>query len=359
MTLLAPLLSVNEPESQVLEILVRQGQQVSAGDVLCVLATTKANFDVEAETSGYVQRILIAVGDTVPASAPLFEIGAEPPAMIEQAVSNAAVPELNGVPAGVRITQKAVKLARELRVDPTALPADVLVTEAVVRSLAHPGRVPDVKPAINAREVLIYGAGGHAKTIIDLLRQTSQFHLAGIVADPPPGETNLLGVPILGASDVLPALYADGIRLIVNAVGGLQSTRVRIEIFERLAKLGYAFPAILHRTAVIEPSAAIAPGVQVFGLAFIGSASSVGFGAIINTGAIVSHDCVIGEYVHLAPGALLAGHVKVGTGALVGMGVTTHMNVTIGEWTRLGNGARIHGDVPPHTVVQAGTSWPV
>ena len=71
------------------------------------------------------------------------------------------------------------------------------------------------------------------------------------------------------------------------------------------------------------------------------------------------NDCVIGEYVHLAPGALLAGHVKVGTGALVGMGVTTHRNVTIGEWTRVGNGARIHGDVPPHTVVQAGTSWPV
>lgn len=53
-----------------------------------------------------------------------------------------------------------------------------------------------------------------------------------------------------------------------------------------------------------------------------------------------------------------ARHVSVGTGALVGMGVTTHMNVTIGELTRIGNAARIHGDVPPHTVVRAGTDGP-
>ena len=351
-TVLAPLLSVNEPESQVVDILVRAGQRISAGDLLCVLATTKANFDVEAETSGYIRRILITRGQTILAGAVMFEIAAEPGVIVE----NTAPDKL---PKDARITDKARKLARELHIDLNSLPHDVLVTEAMVRALS-PARTTIPAPiTATSNRVLIYGAGGHSKSIIDLLRASPQYEVAGVIADPVPAETHLLGVSIVGGSDALPSCYAEGIRLIINGVGGVDRPGVRVEIFERLASLGYMFPAVFHRTAVVEPTAIVAAGVQVFGIAFIGSAAKVGFGAIINTGAIASHDCIIGEYAHLAPGVLLAGHVKVGAGALIGMGVTVHVNVTIGEWARIGNGARILGDVPPHTVVPAGATWPL
>lgn len=352
--ILAPLLSVNEPESQVVEVLVRPGQQISPGELLCVLATTKANFDVEAETSGYIHSVSIARGQTVAAGMVIFEIGPEPPVSIEAAQSKV----LDQPRHGVRITDKAQKLARDLDVDLAGLPRDVLVTEAMVRTLA--GEQARVAPKLAGlpNEVLLYGGGGHAKTIIDLLRQTRDFQIAGIVADPVPKDSNVLGVPVLGPGELLASLYDRGLRLIVNAVGGIERPRVRAEIFERLAKLGYQFPVIVHRTAVVEPSASIAAGAQIFAMAFIGSAAVLGAGAIVNTGAIVSHDCVLGDYAQLTPGVLLAGHVKVGVGALVGMGVTTQVNVSIGEWARIGNGARIHGDVPPHTIVPAGTVWP-
>ncbi len=361
-TILAPLLSVNEPEAQIVEVSVEPGQRISIGDLLCVLGTTKANFDVEAEAPGYIHRILITPGQTVEPGAALFEIGSEPLGKTEGEVPDPVKLACDGVPADLRITQKALNLAREIGFDLNLLPRHALVTETLVRASSIRTKLMAGQPASAARTngtaVLIYGDGGHAKTIIDLLRQSRHFSLAGVLADPAPVVPDLLGVPVLGTSDVLPSLHEEGLRLIINGVGGTNSPRIRVDIFERLAQFGYAFPTIVHERAVVESSARLAAGVQIFGMAFVGSAATVGFGAIINTGAIVSHDCVIGDYAHLTPGVILAGHVKVGTAALIGMGVTTGVNVTIGDWARIGNGARIHADVPPHTVVQAGTTWP-
>jgi len=356
---LAPLLSVNEPEAQVVEVLVRLGQLISAGDLLCVLSTTKANFDVQAETSGYIGSVRIVPGKSVGAGAVMFEIQAEPVEIMETPPL-AAAQRAGALPEGVRITDKALKLARELHVDLNGLTRDILVTEAMVRGLApvESERASVSRFVTQSNEVVIYGAGGHAKTIIDSLLGRREFKIAGVIADPVPAERQLLGVPILGGSEELSALYEKGVRLMINGVGGINSLSARAAIFERFAELGFRFPAVLHRSAIVEPSATIAAGAQIFGMAFVGSAATVGFGAIINTGVIVSHDCSIDDYAHLTPGVVLAGHVKVGKGALVGMGVTTNTNVTIGEWARIGNGARIHGDVSPHTVVQAGTTWP-
>jgi len=243
-----------------------------------------------------------------------------------------------------------------------------MVTEAIVREFStktvppagadKTERISEVQVPFDANKLLIYGASGHAKTIIDLVRQTSHYQLTGLVADPPPAVSEVLGVPVLGGEQVLQSLYDKGIRLMVNGVGGISRNRIRYEIFVKMAERGFAFPRIVHPKAVVEPSAEIAAGVQVFGMAFVGSAARVGFGAIINTGAIVSHDCNIRDFAHLTPGVVLAGCVEVGIGALIGMGVTIALGVKIGEWACVGNGARVNGDIPSHAIVQAGTTWP-
>jgi acetyltransferase EpsM len=234
------------------------------------------------------------------------------------------------------------------------------VTEAVVRasSTTTAPAAAEIKVPFEANQILIFGAGGHAKTIIDLVRQANHYRLAGLVAEPHADVSEVLGVPVLGGEEVLQSLYDQGIRLMVNGVGAIHRNRIRYGIFVKMAARGFAFPRIIHPKAVVEPSAEIAGGVQVFGLAFLGSAVRVGFGAVVNTGAIVSHDCKIGDFAHLTPGVVLAGNVEVGIGALIGMGVTTAIGVKIGAWARIGNGARINGDVPPNAIVHAGATWP-
>jgi sugar O-acyltransferase (sialic acid O-acetyltransferase NeuD family) len=314
---------------------------------------------------------MVAKGQQVTAGTILFEISSEPcteaPASVQ--VSSASAPEAGSLPEGLLISEKGLRLAKELCVAMSLLPLGTLVTEAIVREVSAKAprsgeteplkSVSEVKVPFDANQLIIIGAGGHAKAIIDVIRQSNQYHLAGLVAEPPPpGVSEVLRVPVLGGDEVLQSLYDKGIRLMAIGVGAINRNRIRYEIFVKMAERGFGFPRIVHPKAVVEPSAEISDGVQVFGMAFIGSDARVGLGAVINTGVLVSHDCKIGDFAHLTPGVVLAGGVEVGSGALIGMGVTTAVGIKIGEWARIGNGARIIGDVPPHTIVQAGSTWP-
>ena len=365
----APLLSVNEPEAQVVDVVATSGMKVRPGDLLCTLETTKTTFDVQCEVDGYVRAVLIAKGQRVSAGALLFELADVPQAHGPSPASHSAGPaQVEPTrPEGLLITEKAARLAATLSVPLNSLPLRTLVTEAMIyeRSGARPP-VPDDRPAFessaiglpfDANQLVIMGAAGHAKTIIDLVRQARQYRIVGIVAEPRPAESDVLGVPVLGGEEVLPQLVASGIRLMANGVGAIESNRIRAQVFARMATQGFAFPRLVHPGAVVEASAEIDGGAQICGRAFVGSAARIGFGAIVGTGATVSHDCVVGESVHLTPGVILAGRVEVGTGALLGMGVTTLPGVVIGEWARVGNGACILKDVPPHTIVQTGVTW--
>ncbi len=206
--------------------------------------------------------------------------------------------------------------------------------------------------------IIVYGGGGHGKSLIELLLALGSYRLAGVIDDSLPKGEAVLGVPVLGGGEVLAELHGGGVRLAANAVGGIGDLTVRVTVFERLAQAGFTCPAVMHPIAYVEPSADLSPGVQVFPHAYVGSDVRLGYGTIVNTGAIVSHDCLLGNYVNISPGAILAGGVQVGDGVLVGMGATINLLAHIGRGARIGNGATVKSDVPEAGVVRAGSVWP-
>ena len=206
-------------------------------------------------------------------------------------------------------------------------------------------------------DVIIYGAGGHAKTVISLLRLLNM-PIAGIVDDAVAAGTLVSGVPVLGGASLLPQLRGQGISRALNAVGGIGHYEARKNIFHKLRAEGFEFPTVIHPTAFVEDTVALADGVQVLAQSYISSESVIGFGTLINAGAVISHDGKIGEIVNLSPGALLAGNVTVGDYAQIGMGATVNLGVTIGAKARIGNSAVVKGDVPEGARVYAGMIWP-
>ncbi|MGE5221246.1 MAG: NeuD/PglB/VioB family sugar acetyltransferase [Omnitrophica WOR_2 bacterium] len=358
---LIPLLNPNEPEARVAALHVKEGQPVSPGDALCTLETTKSAADVSAESQGYIAGLRFQAGQTARAGEILCYISGSPDwtppeeSMVKEASTEGTIPP------GLRITQPALAAARASRVDLSSLPKDRLVTESLVHSLAkQPGSLDLTLPEFDfdSNAILIYGGGGHGKMVIDLLRQTMCYRIAGVIDDGQPAGGQILGVPVLGGKDQLERYYRQGIRLAVNAVGGIGNIAVRIRIFHLLAEAGFGFPVLIHPTAFVEPNAELAPGAQIFVKAYIGSQARVGFGTIVNTGSIVSHDCRLGDYVNISPGAILAGEVNVGSGTLIGMGATINLGVQIGAGCRIGNGATVKTDLPDAGVVRAGTIWP-
>jgi acetyltransferase EpsM len=212
--------------------------------------------------------------------------------------------------------------------------------------------------AFDPTAILVFGGGGHGKTLIDLIRSLGTYRIAGVLDDGLPAGTEVLGVPVLGGAGMLPDLYGRGVRLAVNAVGGINHVDVRLRVFEQLAAAGFVCPNLVHPTAFVENSAVLEGGVQVLAKSYVSSSVRIGYGSILNAGVVVSHDCAIGRCVNLSPGALLAGNVCVEDFAQIGMGVTVNINITIGRTARVGNGATVKADVPAEMVVWAGTIWP-
>ena len=352
--ILVPLLNANEPEAKLVTVHVKDGQAVDPGTILFTIETTKAAADIEAPAGGYVRLLAaegaaLAVGDRL---AVITESAGEPVEFATRGDVQAAAP------GDLRITKPARALAESLGLDLAALPTDRLVTETVVRQLAGAAGPDFVLPTSDLPGLLIYGAGGHAKSVMEVAQQLHIFNIAGIVDDNPSlAGTSVLGIRVLGTRQVLPRLKEMGVTLAANGVGGIVDINVRVKLFELLESYGLAFPALVHPRATVEPSAQVGEGVQVFANAYVGSEARLSPKCMINTNAVVSHDCEIGSYSHIAPGALLAGHVHVGERTLVGMGVTVHIGVRIGDGVRIGNGAIVLAGVPDRTIIQAGRFW--
>jgi sugar O-acyltransferase (sialic acid O-acetyltransferase NeuD family) len=353
--ILVPLLNANEPEARVVDIFVKDRQVVEKGVRLFTIETTKAASDIEAPEAGFVRLLtskgaMHSVGDRLAVITETSddEIGVLAKDVVQPQPAN-----------DLRITKPARALADLLGIDLANLPHGRLVTEEIIRQAAAETQIKDLKlPPTNKPYLLVFGGGGHAKSILDMVKQLDKYIIAGILDDDKQlfGK-DVLGIPVLGTRVLFPSLIEQGVRLAANGVGGILDINVRIKIFEALENAGFSFPSLIHPHATAETSAVIDEGVQVFANAYIGSEAHLHPRCMVNTNAVVSHDCVIGMYSHIAPGVLLAGEVHVGARTLVGMGVTTAIGIRIGDNVRIGNGAILLADVPDKTIIQAGRFW--
>jgi sugar O-acyltransferase (sialic acid O-acetyltransferase NeuD family) len=354
-----PLLNPNESEALLASVEVEEGQPVEAGQVLALIETTKSTGEVLAEAGGYLVGLRFEPGTSLQAGEVLAYIGVTPDANDPSLPPWAPeAPEPTDTEnEGLRITAPARALALEKGINLDDLPHGPLVTRQMVETLAAKTEpLPEIPEGEN--RLVIYGAGGHGRSLAALIQKMGGYRLMGFIDDGRTAGEEVLGLPILGGREKLAELAAEGIRLAVNGVGGIGNLKSRLDVYNLLAQSGFHCPTVLHPTAFIEDSAVLGEGCQVMPLAYIGTQVEAGFGCIINTGAIVSHDCQLADYVNLSPGATLAGGVVVGEGTLVGMRATVNLNVRIGRRALIGNGATVKADVPDGGVVPAGTIWP-
>lgn len=191
---------------------------------------------------------------------------------------------------------------------------------------------------------IILGAGGHAKVVIDALKASGGTILGLTDIDQKTHGKSILGVPVMGADDKVLEHKPDDVALI-NGVGSIRVSGHRKEIFERFLKAGFAFPIVIHPSAIIGEDVEISEGSQVMAGAVIQPACRIGANCIINTRASIDHDCVIGAHSHIAPGAVLGGSVTVGEGVHIGAGATVIQNIEIGAGALVAAGAVVTRNV--------------
>ena len=197
--------------------------------------------------------------------------------------------------------------------------------------------------------VVIWGAGGHALVVADLVRASGRYALAGCLADPEYGGSirESLRPLVLGGREQIAALRAAGVREAVVAIGDCQ-TRLRVAAL--LTAEGFTLATLVHPGAVVADDAILGAGTVVAAGAVVGTQAVIGANVIVNTGAVVDHECRIRDGAHISPGARLAGRVVVGRAAWIGLGASIIDGITVGANSVIGAGAVVVRDIPPDVV---------
>jgi len=195
--------------------------------------------------------------------------------------------------------------------------------------------------------VVIIGAGGHAKVIIDIIKTQNSYDIVGCLDEAPGNGREVAGVKIIGADVMLPKLRKNGIDKIFVAIG---DNKKRAELAKQAQNLGFRLINAISPYAYIADTVELHDGLAVMPGAVVNAGSRIMDNAIVNTKASVDHDCVVGSCCHVGPGCTLAGNVRLGEGVFLGAGTAVIPGVSVGSWSVTGAGAAIVADIPANAL---------
>jgi sugar O-acyltransferase (sialic acid O-acetyltransferase NeuD family) len=184
---------------------------------------------------------------------------------------------------------------------------------------------------------VILGAGGHARSVADVIERAGGVVVA-VAGDAP----RPWSVPVLPDDRTALARAATEGHLVGLGVG---SNAVRAALTAALSTSPAINRPVVALTATVAPDVEVGPWTVVLEHAHVGPGTRLGAAAVVNTAAVVEHDCVLGHAVHVAPGAVVLGGVLLGDGVLVGSGARILPGIRVGRGAVIGAGAVVRENV--------------
>jgi sugar O-acyltransferase (sialic acid O-acetyltransferase NeuD family) len=198
-------------------------------------------------------------------------------------------------------------------------------------------------------KILVIGAGGHAKVVIEALKQMGATILGALDANAALHGSSILGAPVLGGDEMLER-YPEA--LLANGVGMTRPGGARAAVFNRFSRQGRKFVTITHPSAVIASDARLGEGAQIMAGAILQPGISIGANSIVNTGAVIDHDCQIAAHCHIGPRSVLSGGVAIRENSHIGVGAAIIEGMNIGTGALVAAGAVVVSDVADNARVR-------
>jgi len=177
--------------------------------------------------------------------------------------------------------------------------------------------------------VYIIGAGGHARSLINLLELNSYF-IRGIYDTNFKRNETINGYRLLGT----PKDIKKNARLVL-AIGDNQKRKFCFKgFYKKLIKKN-----IIHPLAIIEKRVVLGECNQIFAGAYINSNVVIGNNNIINTKCVIEHEVVIGNHNHISVGTIICGRACIGDNCFIGAGAVVIDKITICDDVTVGANA--------------------
>jgi sugar O-acyltransferase (sialic acid O-acetyltransferase NeuD family) len=198
--------------------------------------------------------------------------------------------------------------------------------------------------------IVIIGASGHAKVVIDVIEHHGLYRIAGLIDDFKPAGQMVYGYTILGPSKNL-AETVKNLHLYGGFIAvGDNWTRQKVVKQVNTLLPDFIFINAIHPGAILGRGASIGRGSVVMAGAVVNSDSNVGDFCIINTNASLDHDGLMEDFSSLAPGVITGGNVHIGSFSAVGLGAGILEGRKVGKQTVVGAGALVVKDLPDFCV---------
>jgi acetyltransferase EpsM len=194
------------------------------------------------------------------------------------------------------------------------------------------------------KRIAIYGAGGHAKSALEVCRDEG-YEVVAVIEDNA-SQKIFCGIEVLST---IPDDYHERGIGVHFAIGNNSHRR---EIVGRALKfMDHGLLAtLIHSSAVVSKISSVGPGTLIMPLAYVGPNTELGTCSIVNTGSIVEHDSIIGNFSSLGPGATLAGNVRVGDLTMIGMRASVLEKISIGSRVTVGANSLVTRDIPENSL---------
>jgi len=197
-------------------------------------------------------------------------------------------------------------------------------------------------------KIVIIGASGFGKEVLDILRHDPDNDIVGFIdKNEKLSGSKINGVPVLGNDALLVSLNNEGVSSVVVAIG---DHRVRRRLFDLASEYGYELINVVHPSACISQSVELGRGIIIYGGVVINTNVHIGDNVLLNSGATIGHDTKIEDDVNINPGVDVAGRVLIKRGAYVGIGASIIESITIGRGSIVGAGAVVIRDIPDNVV---------
>lgn len=188
------------------------------------------------------------------------------------------------------------------------------------------------------KQMVLYGAGGHAKVIKDIAEATNTI-IKGIIDDNPE-RNEFMNLKVFhtwnGEGEIIVSIGDNNIRkIIVDKLNKFPNTNFGIAI---------------HPSAILSPHCIIGEGSVIMQGSIIQSCTKIGKHCIINSGASIDHDCTIKDFVHISPHATICGDVTIGEGTWIGAGAVVIPGINIGKNCVIGAGSVVCKNIPDEVV---------
>ena len=178
--------------------------------------------------------------------------------------------------------------------------------------------------------LLLVGAGGHARSCIDVIEEEDKYLIIGLTGLPTEVGERVLGYEILGTDDDL-RKFQKFSRLAFVSVGQVGVSNLRHRLFSELKNTGFKIPTIVSPLAHVSRHSRIGEGTIVMHRATINAGARVGNNCIINSHSLIEHDVSVGNDSHISTSVVLNGGCAIGMNCFIGSNTTVREEVQIGD----------------------------